>query len=253
MLTLTAVSRSDVGLVREHNEDSSLVTDTLVAVADGLGGAAAGEVASRIAVERLAELPAMPHPDDLIAAIVDANTRIVESVVQQPEREGMGTTVTGLGVVRLDGVDQCAIFNVGDSRVYRLTDDVFERVTVDHSEVEELVAAGVISSSAAATHPRRNVVTRCLGTVPAPQPDVWVHRPRQAERYVVCSDGLSNEVADDDIASALRLPDLAEVADVLVRTALESGGRDNVTVVVADVTLTAGDAADTGDTGDTAS
>ncbi len=238
MLTLTAAGRTDTGRVRKSNEDSMLVSEKFVAVADGLGGHAAGEVASGIAVDRLAELSRTHsvHPDDVTAAIADANHRILEQMRAHPENEGMGTTVTGLGIVDLGGAPHCVVFNVGDSRVYRFVGDTLERVTVDHSEVEELQAAGLISAQDAATHPRRNVVTRCLGSFPGPTPDLWVHAPRGDERYVVCSDGLTNEVADHDIADTLRRhPDPGAAADALLAQALAAGGRDNIAVIVVDL------------------
>lgn len=241
MLTLTAAARTDVGRVRKSNEDSMLVTDTVVAVADGLGGHAAGEVASKIAVDRLAELDrgaaAGPtHPDDVTAAIADANHLILDAIRAHPENEGMGTTVTGLGLVDLGGAPHCVVFNVGDSRVYRFVDDTLEQVTVDHSEVEEMRAAGIISASDAAVHPRRNVVTRCLGSIPGPVPDLWVYPPAGNERYVICSDGLTNEVADHDIAAALRdHADPGSAADDLLARALDAGGRDNIAVIVVDL------------------
>lgn len=247
MLTLTSAARTDIGRVRKSNEDSMLVTDSLVAVADGLGGHAAGEVASRIAVDRLAELDAANasylvnggaavHPDDVAAAIADANHRIIEAIRANPENEGMGTTVTGLGIVELGGAPHCVVFNVGDSRVYRFVGDTLEQVTVDHSEVEELRAAGIITAQDAAIHPRRNVVTRCLGSIPSPVPDLWVYPPGGSERYVICSDGLTNEVADHDIAAALRdNAEAGDVADALLEGALTAGGRDNISVVVVDL------------------
>ena len=144
MLTISAAARTHVGHVRKSNEDSMLVTDRFVAVADGLGGHAAGEVASQVAVDRLEQLDAREyvHPDDVVAAIADANRLIVEQMRAHPENEGMGTTVSGLGIVDVGSTQHCVVFNVGDSRVYRYADDALSQVTVDHSEVEELVAAG---------------------------------------------------------------------------------------------------------------
>jgi protein phosphatase len=147
----------------------------------------------------------------------------------------MGTTVAGLCMVRLSGGDHWLVFNVGDSRVYRFVDDRIVQVTVDHSEVAEMVAAGEIPASAAGAHPRRNVITRALGSDPAPQPDVWVFPAASRERFVVCSDGLSVEIGDGEIADVLRTEiNPQSAADELVRSAVRAGGRDNVTVVVVD-------------------
>ncbi|SHG99306.1 protein phosphatase [Jatrophihabitans endophyticus] len=238
MLTITSAARTHQGRVRTLNEDSMLVTDTFAAVADGLGGHAAGEVASRIAVDRLGRLAEHPavHPDDVVSAIADANKLIIDAVRAHPENEGMGTTVTGFGLVELGGAAHCVVFNVGDSRVYRLLEGVLEQVTVDHSEVEELVAAGVITAQDAARHPRRNVVTRCLGSLPSPVPDLWVYPPAASERYLICSDGLTNEVDDDAIAATLRdRQEPGEAAEALVAQALDAGGRDNIAVIVVDL------------------
>ncbi|GAB2477229.1 PP2C family protein-serine/threonine phosphatase [Jatrophihabitans fulvus] len=242
MLTMTSGSATHAGKVRTSNEDSLLVSDHFVAVADGLGGHAAGEVASQIAVDRLRQLDELAHhvdavrPDDVVSAIADANALIIDEMRRDAEHEGMGTTVTGLGIVELGGAAHVAVFNVGDSRVYRLVDDRFEQVTVDHSEVEELRAAGIISAADAAVHPRRNVVTRCLGSIPAPTPDLWVYPPRARERYLLCSDGLTNEVDDEALAATLRAHDDPDAAaQSLVEQALEHGGRDNVTVIVVDL------------------
>ncbi len=238
MLTMSSAARTHQGRVRTTNEDSLLATARIVAVADGLGGHAAGEVASSMAVERLAALAEEQHlhPDDLLAAIRDANRLIVEQTRRKPAQQGMGTTLTGLAVVEIDGGQQCAVFNVGDSRVYRFSEDVLAQVTVDHSEVEELRAAGTITAEDAAVHPRRNVVTRSLGSVPPPAPDLWLCPPREGERYLVCSDGLTNEVPDDEIAVMLRdEADPGAAADALLDRALAAGGRDNIAVVVVDV------------------
>lgn len=239
MLTMTSAARTHVGNVRTSNEDSMLVADRFVAVADGLGGHASGEVASRIAVERLKELDQQDtaHPEDVIAAIQDANRRIVTETHRHPEHQGMGTTVTGLGIVDVGGSQHCVVFNVGDSRVYRFADGALGQVTVDHSEVEEMRAAGAITAKEAAIHPRRNVVTRCLGSIPHPTPDLWVFPPNGQERYLVCSDGLTNEIDDDGIAELLgghADPDAA--AEALVERALAAGGRDNIAVIVVDLT-----------------
>ena len=147
----------------------------------------------------------------------------------------MGTTVAGLAMTRFAGSPHWAVFNVGDSRVYRFADNHLERMTVDHTEVAELVALGVISEAAAMDHPRRHVVTRALGTDPPPDADLRVFPPVPGERFLICSDGLPLELADASIAAVLAgEPDPQRVANSLVRQAVEAGGRDNVTVVVVD-------------------
>lgn len=248
-MLVRAAGATHVGNVREHNEDSLLAGSRVFVVADGMGGHAAGEVASRIAVEALTELEDRPpqRPEDVTATVLEANRRILAAVAEHPELRGMGTTVTGVTVVETGGREHWVVFNVGDSRVYRVSDNRMHQVTRDHSEVREMLDAGLIEASEVAHHPLRNVITRSLGTDPAPEPDVWVLAPTPGERFVVCSDGLSGELEDRDIMLlARRSTDPQVVADELVEAAVRSGGRDNVSVVV--VAVDAGDGEDDADT-----
>ncbi|OAB89083.1 hypothetical protein AWH69_02150 [Janibacter melonis] len=237
-LVLTAGAATDVGRVRTHNEDSGLAEGGLFLVADGMGGHAAGEVASGIAVDTMRELVGR---HDLTAEAVGeqiglANRRILDEMAADPDKQGMGTTVSGIALVVTGGTDHWAVFNVGDSRVYRLIDGALMAMTVDHSEVRELVDAGVITAEEARTHPKRNVVTRSLGTTYAATPDVRVVPPHAGERFLVCSDGLTGELTDDQVRDLLvRHADPQRAAEALVRAAVEAGGRDNVTVVVVDL------------------
>ena len=233
-LVVRAGAATDVGVVREHNEDSVLADRVVFVVADGMGGHAAGEVASSIATATLGELVDRPSrtPEDVVDSLALANRRILESAARHPGTAGMGTTAAGLVVVEVEGSQQCAVFNVGDSRVYRFADSL-RLVSVDHSEVRELVDAGIISEDEALHHPLRNIVTRALGSDPAPTPDVWLLAPQPGERFVICSDGLTNEVPDEQIGEVIhRVQDPQACADALVAAALEAGGRDNVSVVV---------------------
>ncbi|MGL4742805.1 MAG: PP2C family protein-serine/threonine phosphatase [Dermatophilaceae bacterium] len=243
-LGVRAGMASHVGRVRDHNEDQVAAEGMVFAVADGMGGHAAGEVASRIAVDTLRELVvrAAEGPDDVIRALAEANRRILATQQETPAYRGMGTTVAGITVVDAGGSEHWLVFNIGDSRVYRLADDRMTLLTRDHSEVRELVDAGVINAVEAARHPLRHVITRALGSDPAPVPDIWVLPPSPGERFVICSDGLSGEIDDDEI---MRLagtdPDPQAVAERLVAAAVEAGGGDNVSVVVVSVSASAGD------------
>ena len=224
-----------VGRVRDHNEDCVLAEGMVFAVADGMGGHAAGEVASRIAVDSLRGLHEHPaqQPDDVAEVLREANRRILESQTRTPEQRGMGTTVSGMTVVVAGGHEHWVVFNIGDSRVYRLADNRMSLVTRDHSEVRELLDAGVIEPSDVATHPLRNVITRSLGSDPAPLADTWVLAPVRGERFVICSDGLSGELDDREIMLiARKYADPQIAADQLVAGAVRAGGRDNVSVVV---------------------
>lgn len=243
-LTLRVGAATDTGRVRDHNEDSALAEGGIFVVADGMGGHAAGEVASGIVVETMRELVTRGDltSDDVTRQLVLANQRILEAVASHPEQKGMGTTASGLALVTAGGADHWAVFNVGDSRVYRYIDGALTQVTVDHSEVQELVDAGVITAQEARVHPSRNVVTRSLGTDYAYQSDIWVLPPYAGERFVICSDGLTNEISDERLREILQHdPDPQVAAEELVRAAVEAGGRDNVTVVVVNLDGTVGD------------
>jgi PPM family protein phosphatase len=235
MFDLEFGSATHVGCVRDLNEDAVLTKRAIFIVADGMGGHAAGEVAASVALAYFAALGDRDdlRPDDIAAAIGEANAAILGSTAQHRENTGMGTTVSGLYFGTVAGSPHWIVFNVGDSRVYRFADDTLTRVTVDHSEVAELVAAGRITPDQARNHPRRNVVTRSLGTNPAPTPDTWVLPAMPGDRFLICSDGLTVEVADDDIAAVLRRAgEPQQAADTLVRLAIQAGGHDNVSVVV---------------------
>ncbi|WP_433269095.1 PP2C family protein-serine/threonine phosphatase [Actinosynnema sp. CS-041913] len=232
-----AGAASDVGLVRLSNEDSLLVGSALFAVSDGMGGHAAGEVASAMAVDHLRALDerADLRPDDIRATLWEANTAIRGAGAANPEQAGMGATVTGIGLVQFAGSPRWVVFNLGDSRVYRYADGVLTLLTVDHSEAAELVASGTLTVEEARYSRYRNVITRALGVHPAVDPDQWVFPPVAGERFVICSDGLTGELEDVEIADVLRdVSDAEPAAAELVRRAVAAGGRDNVTVVVVD-------------------
>lgn len=231
---------SDSGRVRPHNEDSFLADPPLFVVADGMGGHMAGEVASRLAVDQFSELIGRADltANETITSLLDANTSILEEAKRHPEKSGMGTTLAGLAVITAAGSEHWLVFNVGDSRVYRLFEGHLSQLTVDHSEVQERVAAGQMTPEEARTSSFRNIVTRSLGTEPAPVPDSWVFPPEAGERFVICSDGLTTELADEDIQSCMgTIEDPQAAAQELVDRAVNSGGRDNVSVIVVDTVI----------------
>ncbi|HET8595264.1 MAG TPA: protein phosphatase 2C domain-containing protein [Intrasporangium sp.] len=220
---------------RAHNEDCARAGRSVFVVADGMGGHAAGEVASSIAAETILELDqrSVLHPGDVIAQVEEANRRILASAAHHPEQTGMGTTVAGVAVVHVGASPHWAVFNLGDSRVYRLLDGELRQVTVDHSQVWELVQRGELTPEQARNHPGRNVVTRTLGREPMGQVDTWVFPPYAGERFLICSDGLSNELTTAELEQVLTtVDDVQGAADELVRRAVEAGARDNVTAIV---------------------
>jgi protein phosphatase len=242
MLTVEFGAASDPGRWRERNEDSLLAEPRVFVVADGLGGHAGGEIASSLAVSRLRELAGRRDltPEDVRASLRTVNAAILASATESGASAGMATTVAGLGVVRVAGTDHWVVFNVGDSRAYRLADGRLSQVSIDHSEVEERVAAGRLTREDARWHPLRHVVTRSLGTDPGPVADMWVFPPVPGERFLVCSDGLSLELDDEEIREVLaQVGPAQQAAAELVARAVAAGGRDNVTVIVVDLPATA--------------
>src|SRR4051794_27361955 len=229
-----------VGLVRLGNEDAFVVEPMVFGVADGMGGHQAGEVASEIAARIMRDRlrTGASNVGVVVASVVEANAAIYQEAHASVDHHGMGTTLTALVVLRADesNVARFALVNVGDSRTYLLRNGELHRATVDHSYVQELVNTGHISEDEARSHPRRNIVTRALGIEPTVRVDTWFGPMVQGDGFILCSDGLVDEVHDDDIAEiALAAETPQEAADQLVAKANANGGRDNVTVVVVDV------------------
>lgn len=229
-------SRTDIGCVREQNEDSLIVNPPLYVVADGMGGHAAGEIASEIAVRTINEL-APDHADTeaLSKAVAQANRNIINAPLTGKGREGMGTTCTA---AILDGT-HLAIAQVGDSRAYLLHNGRLSQITRDHSLVANMVEAGQLTPDEARIHPNRSVITRALGNDPTTTPDLYEINVEEGDRLLLCTDGLSTMLEDDEIQAVMnRLPDPQQCANTLVTGALVAGGLDNVTVVIANVTGT---------------
>ena len=237
---LRAGAATDTGLVRRNNQDHLLVDETLFAVADGMGGHAAGEVASQVAIEALrgafADSGGRPSGDDLVAAVHRANAAIFARAEADASLRGMGTTLTAAAVVTTDGEERLAIANVGDSRAYVFAHGDLTQLTEDHSVAEELLRTGQITPDEVDRHPQRHILTRALGIFPEVDVDLWEVLPYPGDRVLLCSDGLVREVTDDQIAAVLRrMADPGQAATELVARARSAGGSDNITVVVVDV------------------
>jgi serine/threonine protein phosphatase PrpC len=234
-LSLRYGARSDVGLLRDGNEDAMYAGPRLLAVADGMGGHAAGEVASRVVIETVAALDAQPPAGDLTAALRDAvqtaNGYLRDMVAADGALEGMGTTLTALLWVG----EQLGLVHVGDSRGYLFRDGQLQPITHDHTLVQNLIDEGRITAEEASTHPQRSWITRALDGRDTIDLDLSTRDVRPGDRYLLCSDGLSSYVSAETIADALRLPDPQEACDRLVDLALRAGGPDNVTCIVADL------------------
>ncbi len=233
MTTLQAAARTDVGRVRENNEDAVLCLDHLVAIADGMGGHPGGEVASNLALALLEAAFTGESLEELEAAVRAASRAILDRAAASEDLEGMGTTLCAIGST---GDGRVAVVNVGDSRAYLLRDGALRQLTDDHSWTAELVRQGELTEPEAVNHPHRGVLTRALGAGPRVDVDGALHTVVAGDRFLLCTDGLFNDVAESDILSLMEgTTDVGVVADALVEQALSNGARDNVGVVVADV------------------
>ena len=233
--------RSVIGLVRSGNEDSAYVSGSLLAVADGMGGHAGGEVASRIAIKVLQSLAPMLtdttiDPDSIEDLLLNS-LHTIDAEIEQHAREeielrGMGTTLT----VLLSHNETIALVHVGDSRCYRLRGNTFEQLSIDHTVIQELLNQGAITATEVITHPQRSVLTQALmgeGTV---IPLMQIYDAKESDRYLLCSDGLSSVLSDKEIKTLLKKSNKDAAVKALVDAAYIQGAPDNVTVLVADVT-----------------
>ncbi|QNN53458.1 PP2C family protein-serine/threonine phosphatase [Nocardioides mesophilus] len=235
MLRFASGARSDVGLVRDNNEDSGFAGPYLQLVADGVGGAAAGEVASATTAYVVSALSADAASRDLRQLLTDAvrvaHEQLRAGVEADPGRTGMATTLTAA----LAHGDEVVMAHIGDSRGYRWREGRLEQLTTDHTVVQALIDEGQLTREQVPTHPYRSVVLRSVDADSDPVPDVFQADLRVGDRLMLCSDGLSDLVAEAEMGRALGLPDPQEAASALVDAALANGGRDNVTVLVADL------------------
>lgn len=234
-LALRWAARSETGLVRANNQDSVFAGERLLAVADGMGGMAAGDVASKLAIEAITPLDEAFAGHDVVdalrAAVSDANRRIREEVEADPTKQGMGTTLTAI----LHSGNRIGLVHIGDSRAYRLRGDELEQLTRDDTYVQMLVEEGRIDADEASSHPQRSLVSRVLQGQPT-DPSYSVHAARPGDRYLLCSDGLSGVLRAETIAEVLvDYPDVEACVARLLDLAMRAGGPDNISVVVADV------------------
>jgi serine/threonine protein phosphatase PrpC len=233
-LVLRYAARSDRGLIRGNNQDSVYAGPQLLAVADGMGGHAAGDVASKVVIAALQHLDDDTPSGDLLQslreAVFDGSEHLREVIRDSPQLEGMGTTLTAI----LFAGGRLGLCHVGDSRAYLLRDGQMSQITHDDTFVQTLIDDGRITAEEANSHPQRSLLLRALNGQEV-EPDLSMREARAGDRYMLCSDGLSGVVSEETIAEALKDPDPEATADRLVELALRSGGPDNVTVIVADV------------------
>lgn len=228
------VSRTHIGHVRATNQDSLLIQPGLYGVADGMGGHKAGDIASRMAVLMLGRVLEDARPSEALlrGGIEEINGLVYEQQMQDENLSGMGTTMT----VIWEADDFVLLGHVGDSRAYLRRDGVLTQISQDHSMVNELVRQGVLTKEMAARHPYRNVITRAIGTDISVTPDILRLDKRKGDQWLICTDGLTGYVSDEEIAAALNSLPMDDAADVLLNRALDLGGGDNVTFVIAEVT-----------------
>jgi len=233
-LVLRYAARSDRGLIRGNNQDSVYAGPRLLAVADGMGGHAAGDVASKVVIAALVHLDDDAPSGDLLQAMREAvfegSEHLREVIRESPQLEGMGTTLTAI----LFAGGRLALCHVGDSRAYLVRDGQLSQITHDDTFVQTLIDDGRITAEEANSHPQRSLLLRALNGQDV-EPDLSMREARAGDRYLLCSDGLSGVVSEDTLAEALKDPDPQTTADRLIELALRSGGPDNVTVIVADV------------------
>jgi PPM family protein phosphatase len=237
-LALHYALQSDVGLLREGNEDSAYAGPRLLAIADGMGGHAAGEVASAVAISAIAPLDRQGLTgetemlDALAAAVASARSTLHEMSMADPATEGMGTTLTAM----LWADAEVAICHIGDSRAYLLRDRDLYQITRDHTLIQSLVDEGRLSPAAAATHPQRSLIMRALQGSTDVDPDLTMHKAILGDRYLLCSDGLTDVVSDEAVHETLStVPDADAAVQLLINQAIANGGPDNITCIVADV------------------
>jgi protein phosphatase len=225
---------TDPGRTRRHNEDSYVIEPPLFAIADGMGGAQAGEVASRLATAALKEGQADAGGEQRIADLIqEANRRVYDRSSNDPNTSGMGTTIT----VALVEDDRVAFGHVGDSRAYLIRDASMEQLTEDHSLVNELLKTGKLSREEAETHPQRSVITRALGTDPDVDVDTFSVRAENGDLFLLCSDGLTDMVSEESILDVVERhrEDIEGALRALVKEANRGGGQDNITVVAFEI------------------
>lgn len=229
---------TDVGKIRKMNQDFLAVSNSLFIVADGMGGHRGGEAASEIAVKKLFEKQTYSTVQSFRDQVIEANTAVRAKAETNSELEGMGTTLCGITLVEpsTGNAETLAVANIGDSRIYLLSQGNFSQITEDHSLVEEMRREGKITEKEAESHPHRNIITRALGIDVEANVDCWEIPLHKDDRFLLCTDGLSNEVSAVEIRHILEKVDSPqEAAEQLVRLANSNGGNDNTTVVIVDV------------------
>ena len=234
-----AAARTNVGLVRAGNEDAAIISPALIAVADGMGGHAGGEVASALAIKGISKINSASTNSDSVVTVTEIfsahvneiNKSIERSVIENPDLAGMGTTLTAL----ISTKESIAMLHVGDSRCYRLRKNKLMQLSTDHTVIQELLEQGAITEAEIKNHPQRSLLTQALMGRDDLKPQIELLDAKSGDRFLLCSDGLTGEINDGELLSALTLTDRDAALEKLMKSVLAAGAPDNVTIIVADV------------------
>jgi serine/threonine protein phosphatase PrpC len=231
-----ASARTNVGLVRAGNEDSAVISQNLIAVADGMGGHAGGEVASALAIQGISRLHDLSHssPDiteKFLQEVTHINHAIERAVIENPDLAGMGTTLTAL----IATAEKIALLHIGDTRCYRIRKNKITQLSTDHTLIQELLDQKAITENEIKTHPQRSLLTQALMGRDDLQPEIEVIDAKPGDRFLLCSDGLTGEIGEAELLTALVINDREIALDTLMKAVLAAGAPDNVTIIVADL------------------
>jgi len=236
-----ASARTNVGLVRAGNEDSAVISQNLIAVADGMGGHAGGEIASALAIKGISRLQDVTNSsvemtEKFLQEVAHINSAIERAVIENPDLTGMGTTLTALIATE----EKVALLHIGDTRCYRIRKNKITQLSTDHTLIQELLDQRAITENEIKTHPQRSLLSQALMGRDDLQPEIVVNDAKLGDRFLLCSDGLTGEISEGDLLAALTIDDREVVLDTLMKAVLAAGAPDNVTIIVAD--LVEGDA-----------
>jgi serine/threonine protein phosphatase PrpC len=236
-----ASARTNVGLVRAGNEDSAIISQNLIAVADGMGGHAGGEIASALAIKGISRLHDAANSsaeitEKFLQEVTQINSAIERAVIENPDLTGMGTTLTAL----IAAEDKIALLHIGDTRCYRIRKNKITQLSTDHTLIQELLDQRAITENEIKTHPQRSLLTQALMGRDDLQPEIVVNDAKLGDRFLLCSDGLTGEISEGELLATLTIDDREVALDTLMKSVLAVGAPDNVTIIVAD--LVEGDA-----------
>ena len=231
-----ASARTNVGLVRAGNEDSAIISQNLIAVADGMGGHAGGEIASALAIKGISRLQDVANSsaeisEKFLKEVTQINSAIERAVIENPDLTGMGTTLTAL----ITTEEKIALLHIGDTRCYRIRKNKITQLSTDHTLIQELLDQRAITENEIKTHPQRSLLTQALMGRDDLQPEIVLNDAKLGDRFLLCSDGLTGEISEGELLTALTIDDREVALETLMKSVLAAGAPDNVTIIVADL------------------